>query len=119
MTNAKKSGTIVIILIVVHVQCCIKVLCSSSSTPPNELAQAFRNGGSVEFLLVQVQPSTLETALDEVQLRRIHVHMFLQNALALHHIAAKLSGRLLQRNRNRVVDGSNLIVLQFLEVSLA
>jgi hypothetical protein len=67
-------------------QSCIEILCLTS---PNELAQTFGNGGSVEFLLGQVLLSGLDTALDEEQLRRIHVLMLLQTALGLHQIAAK------------------------------
>ena len=39
--------------------------------------------------------------------------MLLRTALGLHQIAAKLRGRLFRCNHNRVVDGLNLIVLQF------
>jgi hypothetical protein len=83
----KEWKTIVVVRIVVLAQCCIKVL---RNAPPNELAQAFWNGGSVEFLLGQFLTSALGTALarDEAQLRRIHVHMFIRTALGLHHIPA-------------------------------
>ncbi len=37
-------------------------------TPQNELAQAFGNGGSVEYLLGQLLTSAPDTALDEPQL---------------------------------------------------
>ena len=80
-------------------------------TPPNELAQAFGNGRSVEFLLGQFLPRGLDTALDQAQLRRIHALMLLRTALGLHQIAAKLCGRLFHSNHNRVVDGINLLVL--------
>jgi hypothetical protein len=59
----------------------IEVLCL---TLPNELAQAFGNCGSVEFLLGQFLPSGLDITLDEAQLRRIHVLMLLRTALGLH-----------------------------------
>ncbi len=39
--------------------------------------------------------------------------MLLWTALGLHQIAAKLRGRLFRSNHNRVIDGINLIVLQF------
>ncbi len=84
--------------------------------PPNELAKAFGNhdGLSVEFLLGRFLPRVLDTALDEAQLRRIHVLMLLWTALGLHQIAAKLRGRLFRCNHNRVLDdGINLLVLQF------
>ncbi len=71
-----------------HGQCGMKVIVC---IPPNELAQAFGNGGSVEFLLGQLLTSAPDTALDEPQLRRIHVQMFIQTALVLHRIPAKLS----------------------------
>ncbi len=105
----KEWKTIVVVRYVVLAQCGIKVL---RRAPPNELAQAFLNCGSVEFLLGQFLTSALDTALDEAQLHRIHVHMFMLTALGLHHVPAKLSGRLLRRNHNRIVDGSNLVVLQ-------
>ncbi len=66
-----------------------------------------------------VLTSALDTALDEAQLRKIHVHNFIWTALVLHHIAAKFSGRLLMRKHNRVVDGTKLIVLQFFGAALA
>ncbi len=75
----KKWKTIVVVRIVLLAQCCMKVL---RRAPPNKLAQAFGNGGSVEFLLGQFLTSALDTALDEPQLRRIHVHMFIRTALA-------------------------------------
>ncbi len=39
--------------------------------------------------------------------------MFLWTALCLHQIAAKFRGRLFRSNHSRVVNGINLIVLQF------
>ncbi len=94
----KKIG---VVLIVVLAQCGIKVL---RRAPPNELAQAFGNGGSVEFLLGQLLTSALDTALGEPHLRRIHVHMFIWTALGLHQIPAKLNCRLLRRNHNQIVE---------------
>ncbi len=79
----KEWKTTVVVRIVVLAQCCIEVL---HSLPPNELAQAFGNSGSVEFLLGQLLTSALDTALDEPQLHRIHVHMFIRTALGLHQI---------------------------------
>jgi hypothetical protein len=61
-------------------------------TPPNELAQTFGNSRSVESLLGQFLPRDLYTALDEEQLRRIHVLMLLLTALGLDQNAAKLRG---------------------------
>ncbi len=87
--NGKEWEVILIGQIVVLAQCCIEVL---SLSPHSELAQAFGNSGSVEFLLDQLQPSCLDTALDEGQLRRIHVLMLLWTALGLHQIVAKLCG---------------------------
>ncbi len=72
----------------VLVQCCMKVMLC---TPPNELAQAFGNGGSVEFLLGQLLTSAQDPTLDEPQLRRIHVQMCIRTALGLHHIPGKLN----------------------------
>jgi hypothetical protein len=83
-----KWKTIVVVRVVVLVQCGMKVMLCA---PTNELAQAFGNCGSVKFLLGQLLTSTPDTALDEPQLRRIHVHMFVQTALGLHQIPAKLS----------------------------
>ncbi len=83
-------------------------------TPPNELAEAFGNGRSVKFLLGQFLPRCLDTALNRAQLRRTHVLILLRTALGLHQIAAKLRGRLFRSNHSRVVDGINLIVLQFI-----
>ncbi len=88
----KEWEAILIGRIIVLAQSSIEVL---RLPPPNELAQAFGNGGSVEFLLGQVLQSGLDTALDEEQLRRIHVLMLLRTeatALGLHQIAAKLRG---------------------------
>ncbi len=68
--------------------------------PPSELAQAFGNGGSVEFLLGPLLTSALDTALNESQLRRIHMHVYPDCPL----LASKFL---------RILDGSNLIVLNF------
>jgi hypothetical protein len=108
----KEWEAILIGRIVVIAQGCMEVL---RLTPPNELAQACGNGQSVEFLLGQFLLRVLDTALDQAQLRRIHVLMLLRTALDLHQIAAKLRGRLFRSSHNRVVEGINLIVLQFLE----
>ena len=80
--------TIVVVRIIVLGQCCMKVMLC---TPPSELPQAFGNGRSVEFLLGQLLTSAPDTALDETQLRGIHVQMLIRTALGLHQIAAKLS----------------------------
>ncbi len=80
--------TIVVVRVIVLMQCGMKIMLC---TPPNELAQALGNGGSVEFLLGQLLTGALDTALDEQQLRRIHVHMLIRTALGLHQILAKLS----------------------------
>ena len=82
-------------------------------TPTCDLTQAFGNGQSVEFLLGPFLQRGLYTALDQAQLRRIHVLMLLRTVLGLQQIAAKLRGRLFRSNHNRVVDGINLLVLQF------
>ncbi len=97
----KEWEEILIGQIVMFSQCSIEIL---RRAPHSELAQAFGNCGSVEFLYGQLQPSGLDTALDEAQLRRIHVLMLLRTAFGLHQIAANLRGCLFWCNYNRVVD---------------
>ncbi len=64
----------------------------SLASRTTQLAQAFGNDNNVEFQLGQLLQSGLDTALDEAQLRRIHVHMFYLTSLGLHQIVEKLRG---------------------------
>ena len=80
--------------------------------PPNELAKGVGNASSGEFLPDQILPGNLDTSLDNAQLSRIHVLMLLRTALCLHQIASQNSSRLALRDKNRIVNGNNLIVLQ-------
>ena len=111
ITTKNKSGikwkAIRIGRVVVLADCGMKIICLA---PRNELANGFGHGCGGEFLLGQNLPGCVDMSLDTAQLRRRNVLMLLRTALYMHSIAAKLSGRLLWRDYDRIVNGSNLLV---------